>query len=369
MILKGKKILLISTEKWGSNYVSKHQYALELAKFNEVYFLNPPTKAKPFKKIQFESKQVVTNLIVIDYSNHLPKMDSLSKIIQKNAYKKLAQGLHLFLQTEHFDLVWTFDPYRFWNLDCFRTDKKIYQVVDVHQAKYENELAKSVDRIFIVSEYLRQKFTKHQDKIIRISHGSTSETTGSPTTVKLEPTNLCKVALMGNLLSNNIDYECILNLCNQFEKKVHFYFIGPLENNNLGGESSNTNAQLIKTLIKKANVTFIGEVETPALDSILNQIDIHLICYKDFKLNIAPYKIMSYLKSGKVTLSSYLYDTDYFNESDLISVVSNKEFTAKLEEIMLHIDNWNSEELMSKRKATFEANSYENKLKTIQESL
>ena len=41
MKLKNKTILIISPERWGTNFVSKHHYALELAKNNNVYFLNP----------------------------------------------------------------------------------------------------------------------------------------------------------------------------------------------------------------------------------------------------------------------------------------------------------------------------------------
>src|SRR4030081_3223301 len=41
--LKNKTILLISPQGWGPMFLSKHHYAIELAKRgNTIYFLNPP---------------------------------------------------------------------------------------------------------------------------------------------------------------------------------------------------------------------------------------------------------------------------------------------------------------------------------------
>ncbi len=44
MKIINKTILFISPGPWGINHVSKHHYAIELAKIgNDVYFLNPPS--------------------------------------------------------------------------------------------------------------------------------------------------------------------------------------------------------------------------------------------------------------------------------------------------------------------------------------
>ena len=41
--LRNKTILIISPQAWGKMFLSKHHYAIELAKRgNAVYFLNPP---------------------------------------------------------------------------------------------------------------------------------------------------------------------------------------------------------------------------------------------------------------------------------------------------------------------------------------
>ncbi len=48
-----KTILLISPESWGKSFVSKHHYAVELAKKgNIVYFLNPPSDTNQSLKLK-----------------------------------------------------------------------------------------------------------------------------------------------------------------------------------------------------------------------------------------------------------------------------------------------------------------------------
>ena len=43
LALKNKTILILSPQSWGTMYVAKHHYAIELAsRGNTVYFLNPP---------------------------------------------------------------------------------------------------------------------------------------------------------------------------------------------------------------------------------------------------------------------------------------------------------------------------------------
>jgi hypothetical protein len=50
-VLKNKTILVISPNNWGTMHISKHHYAIELARLgNSVYFLNPPNQEITFRK-------------------------------------------------------------------------------------------------------------------------------------------------------------------------------------------------------------------------------------------------------------------------------------------------------------------------------
>ena len=74
MKLINQNILIISNEKWGKMWYSKHNYANELSKNNNVYFLNPPQPFKPlniFKK-NITTYKVTNKLTIIEYKNILP---------------------------------------------------------------------------------------------------------------------------------------------------------------------------------------------------------------------------------------------------------------------------------------------------------
>src|SRR5450755_3125876 len=70
MPLKNKTILIISPQAWGQMYISKHHYAITLAKLgNTVYFLNPPEleNAKQAREIEISKSYTHHNLFLIDH--------------------------------------------------------------------------------------------------------------------------------------------------------------------------------------------------------------------------------------------------------------------------------------------------------------
>jgi hypothetical protein len=158
--MKNKTILLISPEAWGANFVSKHHYAASLAKDNIVFFLEPvkSSKVDPFGHVNVNVVKVNENLFRIDYKNLLPRLNNLPRFVQRILYKKQAKQIQGSLKINEFDVVWSFDPYRFWDLNWFKTKKKIYHAVDVHRAKFEKDIAQSADLVVIVSQFLRGRF-------------------------------------------------------------------------------------------------------------------------------------------------------------------------------------------------------------------
>jgi len=115
--MKNKIILIISPEAWGTNFVSKHHYANYLSKNNTVYFLNPvfSSKINPFGKINIEVENIKENLVKVNYQNLLPKLNKFPKFIQNYIFKRQAKQIQKKLNISKFDIVWSFDPFRFWN--------------------------------------------------------------------------------------------------------------------------------------------------------------------------------------------------------------------------------------------------------------
>ena len=68
--LRGKTILILSPQAWDTMFLSKHYYAIELAKRgNKVYFLNPPDQVKTNRKesISIHSSKEYPSLFLIDH--------------------------------------------------------------------------------------------------------------------------------------------------------------------------------------------------------------------------------------------------------------------------------------------------------------
>ena len=72
MSLKDKVILIISPQPWYQLFVSKHHYAIELAKYgNTVYFLNPPD-ASLKERVLIRPADAVPGLFIISHRVNFP---------------------------------------------------------------------------------------------------------------------------------------------------------------------------------------------------------------------------------------------------------------------------------------------------------
>ena len=123
--LVNKNILLISPEPWGELMVSKHHYALELANRNKVFFLNPPGHREGLG-------QVSDNLVVVDF---VSKIRGIRMLPQLLGAKLIARDLKILedLVQVKFDIIWNFDPSRFFDLSAIKQVLRIAHIVDLNQ--------------------------------------------------------------------------------------------------------------------------------------------------------------------------------------------------------------------------------------------
>src|ERR1700757_3422349 len=109
--LKNKTILIISQQDWGSMFISKHHYALELSKLgNKVYFINSPdqkNKLQPgqiiIEKTQYAGLFTVSHRFFFPYFIRFKSVflfDKLVTIHINNIIKKIEEPV---------DIVWSFD--------------------------------------------------------------------------------------------------------------------------------------------------------------------------------------------------------------------------------------------------------------------
>ena len=80
-----------------------------------------------------------------------------------------------------------------------------------------------------------------------------------------------------------------------------------------------------------------------------------------------PHKVMEYLTSGKVVVSTYLEVLkDLSFESAIAMTRDDEEFTALFDRVISDLPYWNSTSLQTKRRSIAAAHSYERKIDEIE---
>lgn len=363
--MKGKTILLISPEPWGENFVSKHHYANYLSKENTVYFLNPAHgfSKNPFGNIQLKQKNIKPNLHVLDYLNLLPRINSLPKFTQVAIYKKQAQQIINFIP-EKINLVWSFDPYRYFDQKCWGNAQTIYHTVDFHpNAKYEVTLLKSSDYFLGVTPLILDPFKTIRKGIV-IPHAADLDGFEHEQPIELPGNNTIRACYVGNF-HRHIDYPILTQMA-QENPTVDFILIGPLGSSNLSSKNTIKKEQF-ETLQALKNIHFIGPVQPKLLMSYIKQCHVNLVLFKKGQeiTHCSPHKLMGYFYSGNVTLTNYI-DAHKNTDPDIIKMIRQQEnIPAAFSKIITHLAIHNAPELKTKRIEFAKANGYSEKIKEI----
>lgn len=373
MKLEDKIILLISPEAWGHNYVSKHHYANYLSQKNKVYFLNPatsPLKNKP-GKMNIQTETVQNNLHIVSYNNLLPRLNNLPKAVQRSVYKKQAKKIIAFLGESKPDIIWSFDPFRYFDLGVWQVKRLIYHTVDVHFNKcYEHDIAASADLVLLSSELLRKNLSSSNSNIHYTGHAADIDhfSSDSKVTPKLPGNKKVKAGLIGNF-NHNVDYDLIRNIATH-NPEIDFVFVGPYSTHNLGEVSSSIEDQ-VNEINKMDNAHFIGSVPSEEIISWLNVFDINLVLYKEEKRNIIinPHKMMGYFYSGKITICSWFNEYKDSDPEFVYVSKNNHEIPDIIKKVNENLPHWNQEDFMKKRRKFAIDNSYPNKLLIIEDLL
>ncbi|MDZ7647524.1 MAG: hypothetical protein U5K54_10320 [Cytophagales bacterium] len=221
----GKRILIISPERWGINRISKHHYAIALARRgNQVYFLNPPSQG--LKQVSLRQTEIA-GLIQIDYT---PVLKGLNKVL------KLSEWLFALLNSFDIkkiqrtlpnqpDIVWSFDPFRFQNLKQFNTHISIFHPVDYHSGTLDLKLAQTADIILSVSPVILDKYRSVNKPLFFINHGVSSFFLDQKRVPEKIDSKI-RCGYVGNLLSFAIDWINLIQIVCENDQ-VEFHFIGP----------------------------------------------------------------------------------------------------------------------------------------------
>ena len=301
-MIQSKNILLISPEPWDAHLVSKHHYARELAKNNHVFFLDPPSNKK-------SNDPLTNNLSIVRWKNHIKGIKYFPDYISGGYFKKEVNRLQKFLNTT-FDIIWNFDPSRFFNLSKINT-YNICHIVDWNQQFQRKKLAETSDLCLVTTDFLKKELLKYNIHTHKIHHGV--QLTSTTNAIDLpQGKNTIKVGMIGNLNRSCIDWSLIDNIT---QNAADFYFMGRSDNG-------------IKEQYDKENIYWLGKQRAVLIPDFLAKMDILICCYKlentfDITQHASLHKTMEYLGSGNVIVTTY--QDEYKDKTHLLEMVNPDE--------------------------------------------
>lgn len=342
-MLENKNILIISPEPWTGIFVSKHHYAIGLARRgNKVFFLNPPSTVK---NVQVNEIQQFKRVYVIDYKIYIKGQRFLPVFASRWVDRKIFNEIESKAQCK-FDIVWNFENSRFYDFSFLpKNILKIYHQVDLNQNFHPVRAAKTANYVFAVNDSIKDYLSKYNN-VFKMPHGFSGYFTKrslailSNEVVSYYQHKITKAFYVGNLNSKYLDIELLLELINR-NKNVEFNLIGPIE---VG--SSN-----YQKLIRLNNINLLGQLSSEEIMNRLDDADVLLLLYQYNKFPeqlSSSHKALEYLASGIVTVSTFM--DEYESKDDLILLGKNKSEVLELFEFVINnLKEFNSFNKMKRR--------------------
>ncbi|OSZ82163.1 hypothetical protein CAP35_02525 [Chitinophagaceae bacterium IBVUCB1] len=306
--MTGKTIVILSQQDWGEMFISKHHYALELAKAgNQVYFINGPHIHGLKKGEVVVSAASHENLFIVNHRISFPlfvkyKLSAVYNWLIKRHIANILKEVK-----NKVDYVWSFDLSDTLPLRCFPNDiKKIFIPVDELSADSAAKASIGASAIFSVTNEILAKFQHFAVPKIFLNHGVAPYFINNDITeANHEPIN---ISLSGNFLRPDIDWQTLLRIIDENDKAIfHFYGSVNVGNANLGIAHADAAIANINKLKQKKNVVLHGQVSPQTLATELKKADCFLICYdvlKDQSGGTNYHKVLEYLAVGKVIVSN-----------------------------------------------------------------
>jgi hypothetical protein len=305
------KVLLISPQHWGTMRVTKHHYAIELAKLgHEVFFLEPTEASWKLNQSSFritpsdaEGINLLQQQINVPYNLKF-HLKGLFDWFIKRHIKKLEK------QLGPFDLVWSFDLTNAMPLIYFSNNsKKIFFAADWPLISDSVKAAEGANLLVSVAqEILDQYPNTFKTKKLLIDHGVADcfIEEGKKPFVKTD--EVIRIGMSGNFLRPDIDRPVLIEIIKS-HTDVLFECFGAYEvkNSNLGGSADADTIAFIEALQHAPNVILHGMLRPEHLAKELRRMDAFLICYdvkKDQSKGTNYHKVMEYLAYGKLIVSN-----------------------------------------------------------------
>lgn len=328
-------------------FISKHHYAIELAKQNRVFFLNPPSSEFSLNATDYENLWVVNYIPLAKGLRFFPAF--LQRYFMKLKFEKLQR-----LTGVHFDCVWSFDNSVFFDFSFLpKKVLKISHIVDYAQDFQFSKAAATADFCFGVSQNIVARLILYNKKSFLIPHGI-SPAQRNRDGIKLPGIGKIKAGYAGNLDSSYLDKDLLYSLT-ESHPEVDFIFLGS------GGANWS----------KRPNVFLEGIIKQEELVSYLKRMDVLLIVYDTEKFPnqlTNSHKILEYLSSGIVVVSTFF--SDYAKERHLLEMATSKEEFEKIfRKVTNNLEFYNNVESKKSRTEYASNNTYSMRLAEIEDKI
>jgi hypothetical protein len=330
------KVLLISPQHWGTMRVTKHHYAVELAKLgHEVYFLEPTEASWKWNNSAFEfSPSDATGVTLVRQKINIPyNLKFHAKGVFDWFIKKHIQKLEK--QLGPFGLVWSFDLTNALPLKYFsKTSKKIFFAADWPQVPDAVKAAEGANLLVSVAQEILDQYPNTlKTKKLLIDHGVAECFIEEGKKPFIKTDEVIRIGMSGNFLRPDIDRPVLLEIIQSYPDLL-FECFGAFEikNSNLGGSADQETITFINALKQAPNVILHGMVPPETLAKELRRMDAFLICYdvaKDQSKGTNYHKVMECLAYGRPIVTNFV--SSYTHLPDHIFMPTTTENTELLE--------------------------------------
>jgi hypothetical protein len=362
MEIKNKIILLVSPEPWDHIFVSKHHYAIHLARNNNrVYFLNPPGNS------QGVSKTDVRNLFSVSYTGFPKGLRYYPSLLYKYFIKRKFSELQKLCGVE-FNIIWSFDNSVFFDFSALPEKiLKICHLVDLNQDFQTEKAAGTANFCFCTTELIKDRLLRFNSKVLKVNHGFNEQVSRNP--VPLPGKARIKALYAGNLAMPFIDWILIERVARE-NAEVDFIFVGPNKDKFVDIDSDQNKAK--SEVLARANSFFTGKIESDKLMDYLTNADVLLVAYQEkyHEDQANPHKVMEYLGSGKIVVATYTAEySDLSADNRIAMSINNSRFSSLLGEVLGNLELWNASDKQKSRKDFALSNTYAKQIGKIEKYL
>lgn len=364
-------------------FISKHHYALELARCgNTVYFVNPPLISGTLK-ITLTTNRIDETLPLYIVQYNLPRWVFRARFKWRRLYDVFIEKriIPLLNALEKWSEVWCFELLAYHSLNKINASKKLLFVADLQKGKHiDTTLLNSCDGVVSISQYLLAHFSNKSRPALLLNHGLGSSFEALARVRRQNvignhsPANL-KIGYTGNLLIGDIlDYDSLSTIVSEHPQlQFHFWGAYKEKEGNIGGSINSSNSRFIAFLQAQPNVILHGAVPQQQLAAALQEMDAFILAYSiknDVNQGSNSHKILEYLSTGRVVISSKI--TTYEQQPGLLEMVKeddNSNLPVLFKYVVDHISDLNAPEHQQQRIDFALQHTYKENIRRVEQFL